>query len=133
MATIKFQKPSSYFNNPGNVNYFIDGQLQTSTFEGTTEIIEVGPGFHTLSMKNKWISSPELQFNILYNETKTFEVGVTKAIKIYAVIFVLMLIIPLLHSPEYFSYNVFIPTLIILLVLLYATIRRRGYFTIKEI
>lgn len=133
MATIKFQKSPFYLNIPGSVQYYIDDQQQIPNVDGTTEIIEVGPGYHTLSIRNKWISSPELQFNIRYNETKTFEVGVTKAIKIYSVIFVLMLIIPFLHSAEYLSYNVFIPTLLILLVLLYATIRKKGYFTLKEV
>ena len=90
MSTIKFRKSSFYFHTPGSVQYYIDGQQQTPYFEGTTEIIEVGPGYHTLSVKYRWISSPELQINIRYNETKTFEVGVTKAIRIFSVIFVLI-------------------------------------------
>jgi len=133
MAFIKIQKESLFLNRPGSVQFYIDGQQQISNFDGTSEIIEIDPGYHTLMVKSMWASSPELSFSIRYNETKTFEVGITKAANIFAVIFVLMIIIPVLHSPEYLNYSVFIPITFIVLVLLYVTFRRKAAFTLKEI
>jgi hypothetical protein len=133
MATIKIQKASFYLHRPGSVQFYIDGQQQLSNFEGTTEIIEINPGYHTLIAKSTWVSSQELSFNIRYNETKTFEVGVTKAVNIFYLLFVFMIIMPFLHSPEYLNYDVLIPTTLIVLVLLYATFRRKEYFTLKEL
>jgi hypothetical protein len=133
MATIKIQKASFFLYRPGSVQFYIDGQQQLSNFDGTAEIIEIGPGYHTLLVKGMWVSSQELSFKIQYNETKTFEVGITKTMNVFYLLFVLMMIMPFLHSPEYLNYYVFIPTILIVLVLFYATIRRKEYFTIKEL
>lgn len=133
MATIKIQRASGFINRPGSIQFYIDGQLQLSNYEGTTEIIEVAPGSHTLIAKSLWVSSQELSFYINYNETKAFEVGAFKLMKLVYLLFIFMFLLPFLHSTVYFKSGLFLLIPLFAIILYYSTFGHNEYFILKEL
>jgi len=74
-ATIKLQRTNEFINRLRDYGVYINDQKVDDIANGKTIEFKVPPGNHRICCKIDWCSSPEIDFNIHDNQTRTFSVG----------------------------------------------------------
>ena len=134
MSKLIIQRTSEYNNRLRDYGIYIDGQKIDTISNGQTKEINISPGRHTLFSKIDWCSSPEISFEVVDNETKTFKVGGFKngnwIMPLTVGVIVLSYLLKITAGVNYFFYLA-IPAF--LLLVYYLTIGRKKYLTLKEL
>ena len=134
MATIKIKRTSELVNMARNYRIFIDKQFVGKIANGATKEFPTTAGYHTVTAKIDWCSSPNISININTNETKYLTVGnfkygswlVLLGLGIVVLLFMLKGIFGFSYALNFFLIPIF------LLFFYYITIGRKKYLTLSE-
>ena len=75
MAKIILKRTSEYVNRMRDYKIYLDGLNIGTIANGETKQFEINTGQHSIIAKIDWCCSPEINVNLIENETKSLKVG----------------------------------------------------------
>jgi hypothetical protein len=134
MATIKIQRTSELNNRLRDYRIYIDGEKIGTIADGETKNFIISSGQHSIIAKIDWCSSPEISFNIIDTDTKTFNVGGVKGgNKIVLITIGLIALYFILKVLLQNSYTIFFLLPVPFVLGYYITVGRKRYLILTEI
>jgi hypothetical protein len=134
MATIKIQRTSELNNRLRDYRIYIDGEKIGTIADGETKNFIISSGQHSIIAKIDWCSSPEISFNIIDTDTKTFNVGGFKGgNKIVLITIGLIALYFILKVLLQNSYTIFFLLTVPFVLGYYITVGRKRYLILTEI
>lgn len=134
MATIKIQRTSELNNRLRDYQIYIDGEKIGKIADGETKDFLISSGKHSIVVKIDWCSSPEISFNIIDTDTKTFNVGGFKGgNKVVLITIGLVALYFILKVLLHYKYAIFLLLPVPFVLGYYITIERKKYLILTEI
>ena len=134
MATIKIQRTSELNNRLRDYRIYIDGEKIGTIADGETKDFIISSGQHSIVAKIDWCSSPEISFNVVDTDTKTFNVGGFKGgNKVVLITIGLIALYFILKVLLHYEYAIFLLLPVPFVLGYYITIERKKYLILTEI
>ena|SRR5690554_1501883 len=136
MTKLRIERSSEWNNRARDFGLYVNGDKIGTISNGETKEFELKSGEYQLMAKIDWCQSQTLKFELLENETKTFELSGFKygnlIIPMFALIFLGYYVLKIAFKID-LNFMIFVGIAMFLYPMYFLTLGRNKYIRIKEL